>query len=1248
MQQEPHPPGIISSLINVANLAAATCKKDEDKYNLIDSTRKLSQSAARLLGSAKASAMNKDDNELRTELRKHSKAVAENMDAVSNSLSSAIPGIKQSDNALQEINRSVSQIGTPLILDAPKSSGSVMEELTNAAKELASSTAKIISNARTNPEACGQYALTAAAAVAKILNVTRPTTVAATSANSEQLKDFLEPAKKIEEAVKELIESEGKPSNIIGAMKVIATATSEVIANTKGMATTLKDPANQQKLLKAAQAMAEPSSKLVATAKAAAQKLPNSHKPMVQAASELQDTVNYILAAATSVLPGNGESPGDQPHSEVAQMDHLMNSAKSLASSTSSLIEASRSVSLKPKETTAHFELSKAAKNVSDAIQALLGSAQGLAPDYVQCDEALEKIATSMENLDASLLSAAVGGLDIVAEKDHQQTKEQLITDSVSLSGSITKLVNSALNRNTAEIGETASDTASTIAALVHSASLAASTTSDIKSQKQLLELAKIVSESVMGLLGVIKSGEQVQIADKARESSDAIKNLVSTLKLGVVGARDCDEAAKAILASVKSLDLPVESSSKSFKQCKDELASSNKALIAAIQQLVAAAKSNVAELGPTSRAVAETINKVIQATRNGMSASGNPAVREALVNSGKSVAGAAREIIINSKVLASDQSNPNSLKKLALSQKTLNDAVEHLINAFSSGEIDCEDAIEEIRGTIANLDAASLFASAGQLTSDEKNVSTLEESQQNLGFNCKELETLIAKVLEPNLSEILGTLSKQISALVARVATSTKTTASMLGDNLSQQKLITATKGCAVQSQQLLLAAKNSQQTTDEKAQEALKAANRELVTALDNLKKTTESILAEATIGDKKINAAKAEILRMFDKFNEADYYGNQNVSVFDVVDSAKTVATATATLLSSSSKSQDDLVEAAKITAKETNQLLANLKGITRLAKDASTKKAIPEAAATTVKAMTHLFDSVKNQGGRLSTVIGQQRLSESSEKIADAIAEVLAALSKLPGADKVVVEDNVEEKAEEELNQTAKVLESAANALAKATAASAPKETITTSELEQMQLSDAILESTKAIIAATSSLVKLSANVQKDITAKEKASGNKKLNKFYRKDSIFAEGLISAAKAVGTTIQQLVKSANSTAQGTLEEEALIASTKAVSAATAQLVSASKVKSPDNPNQGRLQDAAKAVASAASMLVSSAQAAAEKKEEEERAKRTDKHTGSIIQEMEQQMKILKLEKELEKARQQMKQIRTQNYNN
>lgn len=59
-----------------------------------------------------------------------------------------------------------------------------------------------------------------------------------------------------------------------------------------------------------------------------------------------------------------------------------------------------------------------------------------------------------------------------------------------------------------------------------------------------------------------------------------------------------------------------------------------------------------------------------------------------------------------------------------------------------------------------------------------------------------------------------------------------------------------------------------------------------------------------------------------------------------------------------------------------------------------------------------------------------------------------------------------------------------------------------------------------------------------------------------------------------------------------------------------------------------------------------MTSATAAAEKRDEEDRDKRMDKYTNSIVAEMEQQMKILKLEKELEKARAQMKLLRTQGY--
>src|SRR5690606_19787096 len=151
-------------------------------------------------------------------------------------------------------------------------------------------------------------------------------------------------------------------------------------------------------------------------------------------------------------------------------------------------------------------------------------------------------------------------------------------------------------------------------------------------------------------------------------------------------------------------------------------------------------------------------------------------------------------------------------------------------------------------------------------------------------------------------------------------------------------------------------------------------------------------------------------------------------------------------------------------------------------------------------------------------------------------------------------------------------------------------------------------------------------------------KEKAlPGAKRLNKFYRKDSIFAEGPISAAKAVAATTQQLVKNANSAATGQIEEEALIAAAKGAGSSTAQLVSAAKVKSPDNPNQSKLQEAAKSVAKATGQLVQCAQASMDKKDEVENAKSSEKATGSIIEEMEQNMKILKLERELETARNQ-----------
>src|SRR4051812_20038679 len=94
-----------------------------------------------------------------------------------------------------------------------------------------------------------------------------------------------------------------------------------------------------------------------------------------------------------------------------------------------------------------------------------------------------------------------------------------------------------------------------------------------------------------------------------------------------------------------------------------------------------------------------------------------------------------------------------------------------------------------------------------------------------------------------------------------------------------------------------------------------------------------------------------------------------------------------------------------------------------------------------------------------------------------------------------------------------------------------------------EMEQLEVTGAITGAARAIAAAVSSLVKIATVLQREIMERDKNStGNKKLNQFYRKDTIFSEGLISAAKMVATTTTQLVKNANSAAMGQLQEENL----------------------------------------------------------------------------------------------------------
>ncbi|EPQ29202.1 uncharacterized protein PFL1_03489 [Pseudozyma flocculosa PF-1] len=183
---------------------------------------------------------------------------------------------------------------------------------------------------------------------------------------------------------------------------------------------------------------------------------------------------------------------------------------------------------------------------------------------------------------------------------------------------------------------------------------------------------------------------------------------------------------------------------------------------------------------------------------------------------------------------------------------------------------------------------------------------------------------------------------------------------------------------------------------------------------------------------------------------------------------------------------------------------------------------------------------------------------------------------------------------------------------------------------------LQVHDAILEASLAITKAIAGLIRAATDSQQEIVAKGRGSSTNQ--QFYKKNNRWTEGLISAARAVAFATTMLIEAADGVISGTHSLEQLIVASNEVSAATAQVVAASRVKAEFmSKTQDRLERAAKAVTEACRALVKQVKTITDK--QSNGAADADYSTMAVhefkVKEMEQQVEVLKLEKELTQAR-------------
>jgi hypothetical protein len=317
-----------------------------------------------------------------------------------------------------------------------------------------------------------------------------------------------------------------------------------------------------------------------------------------------------------------------------------------------------------------------------------------------------------------------------------------------------------------------------------------------------------------------------------------------------------------------------------------------------------------------------------------------------------------------------------------------------------------------------------------------------------------------------------------------------------------------------------------------------------------------------------------------------------GNQNATapyVLSQIEKASSSATEFSTAFNNfiadgPNSPHAEIIRTVSIFAASIADVLSNAKGLTRLATEEKKSDQLINAARQSASSTITFFRSL--QSFRMEGLEPMQK----SDIVINNNHEVLMNLQKLskladafaPKGSKIDTKGDLGDLVDQELMKAANAIEAAAARLSKMS--KKPRDGYSTYEL---RINDMILEAALAVTNAIAQLIKAATASQQEIVKEGRGSSSR--TAFYKKNNRWTEGLISAAKAVASSTNTLIETADGVISGRNSPEQLIVASNDVAASTAQLVAASRVKATFmSKTQDNLEQASKAVGSACRTLV------------------------------------------------------------
>ena len=318
-----------------------------------------------------------------------------------------------------------------------------------------------------------------------------------------------------------------------------------------------------------------------------------------------------------------------------------------------------------------------------------------------------------------------------------------------------------------------------------------------------------------------------------------------------------------------------------------------------------------------------------------------------------------------------------------------------------------------------------------------------------------------------------------------------------------------------------------------------------------------------------------------------------GNQNASpsfVLSQIEKAAASAMEFATAFNNfiadgPNSTHADLIKAINVFAGATADVCGNTKGLTRLATDDKKTDEMMKGARQSALSTVQFFRGL--QSFRLEGMEPMQKTDVVINSNND-VQMNLQKLNKLvegfaPGFGKLANnKGDLGDLVDSEMSKAADAIAAAAARLAKLK--NKPRDGYSTYDVK---VHDSILDAATAITSAIAELIRAATATQQEIVQAGRGSSSR--TAFYKKNNRWTEGLISAAKAVASSTNTLIETADGVLSNRNSPEQLIVASNDVAASTAQLVAASRVKAGFmSKSQEKLEQASKNVGTACRALV------------------------------------------------------------